>query len=71
MIEVSVYYCWACDAHRRAAVDNNGKVHCPHCDHELTSDSRLPMRAIPSPTAEGSLKIVWPAPVRPRLAASA
>lgn len=71
MIEVSVYYCWSCDAHRRAEADQDGKAHCPRCDRELTVDSRLPIRAIPSPTAEGALKIVWPAPVRPRLAASA
>lgn len=71
MIEVSVYYCWGCDAHRRAEADSEGKARCPRCDRELTADSRLPIRAVPSPTAEGALKIVWPAPVRPRYAASA
>jgi hypothetical protein len=71
MFDASVYYCWSCDAHRKVAVAADGKVRCPRCLRELTADSRLPIRATASPTAEAGLKIVWPAPVRPRLAASA
>ena len=71
MIEVSVYYCWACDAHRRAVTATDGKVRCPGCERELTAEARVPVRGVPSPTAEGAIRIVWPAPVRPRLAASA
>lgn len=71
MFDANVYYCWACDAHRRAADTADGKVRCPRCQRELTDDSRLPIRAVPSTTAEGAVRIVWPAPIRPRLAASA
>jgi hypothetical protein len=71
MFDASVYYCWSCDAHRKTAAAADGKVHCPRCQRELTADARLPIRVAATPTAEGNLKIIWPAPVRPRLAASA
>ena len=71
MLDATVYYCWACDAHRRAAATHDGKARCPECERELTADARLPIRAVASPTADGALTSVWPAPVRPRLAASA
>jgi uncharacterized paraquat-inducible protein A len=71
MLDVNVYYCWACDAHRRVDIRNDGTAQCPRCGHELTPDAKLPFRGISSSKAEGAVKIVWPAPVRPRLAASA
>jgi hypothetical protein len=71
MFDATVYYCWACDAHRRTAASADGKVHCPRCQRELTADSQLPVRGATSATNEAALKIVWPAPIRPRLAASA
>jgi hypothetical protein len=71
MFDASVYYCWSCDAHRKAPLDVDGKVHCPRCERELTADSRLPIRISAVQNAEGGRKIVWPAPMRPRLAASA
>jgi len=37
----------------------------------LTPDARLPIRGAAAAKSEGVVKIVWPAPVRPRLAASA
>jgi hypothetical protein len=72
MFDATVYYCWACDAHRRIAAGADGKVHCPGCQRELTADSRLPIRGAALATSnDAALKIVWPAPIRPRLAASA
>ncbi len=71
MFDATVYYCWACDAHRRIAASIDGKVHCPRCERELTADSRLPIRGASVQSSEAALKIIWPAPIRPRLAASA
>jgi len=71
MFDVNVYYCWNCDAHRKAAADAHGHVECPRCGHELPADSRLPVRASALNPASMTLRTVWPAPVRPRLAASA
>jgi len=71
MLDASVYYCWSCDAHRRAAASTDGKVRCPGCQRELTADSRLPLHGPSSVPLPSVVKIAWPAPVRPRLAASA
>jgi hypothetical protein len=71
MVDISIYYCWACDAHRRAAVEPDGRAHCPDCQRELTADSRLPIRFTRLQSATSVPAEKWPAPVRPRLAASA
>lgn len=71
MFDASVHYCWSCDAHRKAVFGNDGKVRCPGCQRELTADSRLPIHGQSFAAAEAAAKIAWPAPVRPRLAASA
>jgi len=71
MFAASVYYCWSCDAHRRIDAAHDSKVRCPDCQRELTADSRLPIRGVPAPASNPAARIVWPAPVRPRLAASA
>ena len=71
MFHANVYYCWNCDAHRKAAASADGRAECPRCGHELPADSRLPVRASALNPAGAALRPVWPAPVRPRLAASA
>ena len=71
MFDANVYYCWACDAHRKAIKGAGGKVICSHCDRELTADSRLPLPAICESTRTLASSNVWAAPVRPRLTASA
>ena len=82
MFDANVYYCWSCDAHRRVDARNDGTALCPRCHHELTPDARLPIRGVSfskeggmskerAMSQESTVKIVWPAPVRPRLAASA
>jgi hypothetical protein len=72
MIDVTVYYCWACDAHRKAAADRDGKLRCPHCQRELTADAKLPIRGSTLHISQFQpvRKSAWPAPIRPRLAAS-
>jgi hypothetical protein len=70
MFDATVYYCWACDAHRRIAASPAGKIHCPRCQRELTADSQLPIRGGTAPSSDAALKIIWPAPIRPRIAAS-
>lgn len=37
----TVYYCWACDAHRVAQTLTGQKVTCPCCAAELAEESRL------------------------------
>jgi uncharacterized paraquat-inducible protein A len=71
MFDVNLYYCWNCDAHRKATLDNDGQAQCPRCGHELPPDSRLPVRASAMSPTNASLRTIWPAPVRPRLAATA
>ena len=53
MIDVSVYYCWSCDAHRRAMLAAGGEAHCPRCGERLTGDDRLssPTRPLILPVA--------------------
>jgi hypothetical protein len=68
MFDASVYYCWSCDAHRRATPATDGKVRCPRCQRELPADSRLPIRGA---SGDAGPKVAWPAPVRPRLATTA
>jgi len=36
----NVYYCWFCDAHRVAGMDQRGPF-CPRCGHELPADAHL------------------------------
>jgi len=71
MPDATVYYCWVCDAHRRVLAGPDGTAQCPRCEHELTSDSRLPLRVVGATKSEPVVNIVWPAPIRPRLAQSA
>lgn len=47
MVDGNVYYCWCCDAHRRAASGSSPVVNCPSCGQPLTEDSRLPHHAEP------------------------
>ena len=71
MLDANVYYCWACDAHCKAAIEPGGRALCSHCDRELTPDSRLPLPAFPSAAKSSTPRNAWAAPVRPRFAASA
>jgi uncharacterized paraquat-inducible protein A len=71
MFDTSIYYCWNCDAHRKAIPGPQGQVACPRCGHELPADSRLPIRATALNPTGTALRTVWPAPMRPRLAAGA
>jgi DNA-directed RNA polymerase subunit RPC12/RpoP len=71
MIDATVYYCWACDAHCKAVTQTDGRPACPHCSRKLTADSRLPAIAAAPPANAFHPGTVWPSPVRPRLAASA
>jgi uncharacterized paraquat-inducible protein A len=70
MNSANVYYCWSCDAHRRAVATSDRTAECPRCGQRLTDDSRLPVHGA-SITAGAAVRIVSAAPIRPRLAASA
>jgi hypothetical protein len=71
MLDITVYYCWSCDAHRKAASGADGKVRCPGCQRELTADACVPIRPHAAHRPVAGPRIAWPAPIRPRLAASA
>jgi uncharacterized paraquat-inducible protein A len=45
MIDATVYYCWSCDAHRKAVLSTGGQAVCPRCGQPLTEDSRLERRS--------------------------
>jgi uncharacterized paraquat-inducible protein A len=53
MLDGTVYYCWSCDAHRKAIPGPNQQAACPRCGQPLTEDSRLgrsrPQAAQPAP----------------------
>jgi hypothetical protein len=68
MLDVNVYYCWSCDAHRRIAPLGGREAVCPRCGQMLPEDSRLPIRLVTTSTQP---QMISPAPIRPRLAASA
>lgn len=68
MFDVTVYYCWSCDAHRRVAETPGRKPACPRCGKHLPADAKLPVRIIHTTTQP---TMISPSPVRPRLAASA
>jgi uncharacterized paraquat-inducible protein A len=68
MFNVNVYYCWSCDAHRRVAETAGQSAACPRCGQHLPEDARLPIRVIHTATQP---TMISPAPIRPRLAASA
>ena len=53
MFDVSVYYCWSCDAHRKAVPASTGEAKCPRCGELLSRDARLasPTRPLLLPTA--------------------
>jgi len=70
-MNATVYYCWVCDAHRRAEPASDGRAYCPCCEHELTADARLESITPTVPLRFAAGSVVWPAPMRPRLAASA
>ena len=41
MLDGTVYYCWSCDAHRKAVPGADSRPACPRCGQPLTEDSRL------------------------------
>jgi len=41
MLDVSVYYCWTCDAHRKAVLAGSGHAQCPRCGERLADEDRL------------------------------
>lgn len=45
MSDGSVYYCWSCDAHRKALLGADQAPSCPSCSQVLTEDSRLATQA--------------------------
>ena len=71
MFDANIYYCWACDAHRKVQAPADGEVTCPKCDRELSPDSRLRVCTLPGESVAAVPVKVWAAPIRPRLAASA
>jgi hypothetical protein len=44
MLDGTVYYCWSCDAHRKATTGPDQQAACPRCGQPLTEDSRLGRR---------------------------
>ncbi|MFO0883571.1 MAG: hypothetical protein U0894_05185 [Pirellulales bacterium] len=62
-----VYYCWSCDAHRRATTNAQGGTCCPKCGQALSDDCRvassrgiggllLQFTGAPSPVAARSMR---------------
>jgi hypothetical protein len=45
MFDGTVYYCWSCDAHRKAVSAPDRQAACPRCGQPLTEDSRLGSRS--------------------------
>jgi len=41
MVDVNVYYCWFCYAHRRGIPGVAGTKICPRCNEDLSESSRL------------------------------
>jgi hypothetical protein len=41
MFDGTVYYCWSCDAHRKAELGPEEQAICPRCGQPLAEDSRL------------------------------
>ena len=53
MFDVSVYYCWSCDAHRKAVLAATGQAQCPRCGERLSDEERLasPTRSLLLPVS--------------------
>ena len=41
MSDGSIFYCWSCDAHRRAATNAGQAACCPQCGATFTEDCRI------------------------------
>jgi hypothetical protein len=70
MFDGNVYYCWSCDAHRRAVANAEHAACCPACGIALTEESRLTTRAQPAQIASFILSLpAAPRPARRALSA--
>lgn len=54
MADGIVYYCWACDAHRRSVRVSADDVACSHCGERLTADALVSVSYRP-PVGLGSV----------------
>jgi hypothetical protein len=63
MFDVSVYYCWSCDAHRKAELAGSEQAQCPCCGEPLADEDRLA-----SPTRSLLLPVAPLSPLRDQLA---
>jgi hypothetical protein len=71
MLDGIVYYCWSCDAHRKADLSADRQAKCPRCGQPLTEDSRLSRGVVsdagPAPLGRWNAAEVAGSPLRRRV----
>jgi DNA-directed RNA polymerase subunit RPC12/RpoP len=61
MTDGFVYYCWSCDAHRRAILQQSEGIACSHCGERLTADAMVSVSYRP-PVGLGSVLLQLTSP---------